>query len=435
MATTFGRILLRRDTATNWAASNPVLANGEPGWDSTNKSLKVGDGTSTWSTLTGITGGGGGVSLPAGGTTGQALVKNSNTSGDAVWSTNVLTASSAAKLTTARTIAGKSFDGTGNITIATTDLSDFAPTAPTDGLTPAFDIDSGKYVPKDLSETFTLQDSAGRLAQTAWQKYFTPTVIVDESTAAPSDFPVGGIVFERPAPVSLVPLLMGTNFLNASTSVTTTCTTTSAAAIGDWIGIAVMLDGSVSTPPGAVLPTTMTVTTGAGAFTVTAGPTTFSSGTVQVNLFYAKVTTLIPSGSTITVTTNQIRTHRSITLFKMPNLVATTPLDQSATNSGNSSATLSLAVGPTAATVVANELGILFIGHNDSTTATRPLVGTNGWTVLAAIESDNATTSRTSTVLYRVESTTGTKTGTVNVNASDGSTGAWAGVVGFFKGA
>lgn len=44
-------IQVREDTAANWASSNPVLALGEPGWDTTNKLLKVGDGSTAWSSL------------------------------------------------------------------------------------------------------------------------------------------------------------------------------------------------------------------------------------------------------------------------------------------------------------------------------------------------------------------------------------------------
>lgn len=44
-------IQLRRDTAANWAAVNPVLAQGEMGVDLTNKGLKIGDGSTAWSSL------------------------------------------------------------------------------------------------------------------------------------------------------------------------------------------------------------------------------------------------------------------------------------------------------------------------------------------------------------------------------------------------
>lgn len=53
---------LRRGTAEDWANLNPVLAAGEPGFDTTFGTLKIGDGTTTWNNLIGIqgdTGGGG----------------------------------------------------------------------------------------------------------------------------------------------------------------------------------------------------------------------------------------------------------------------------------------------------------------------------------------------------------------------------------------
>jgi cytoskeletal protein CcmA (bactofilin family) len=45
------RIQLRRDTAANWAAINPVLALGEPGLDTTIDLLKYGDGVTAWNSL------------------------------------------------------------------------------------------------------------------------------------------------------------------------------------------------------------------------------------------------------------------------------------------------------------------------------------------------------------------------------------------------
>lgn len=45
------RIQYRRDTAANWTAANPVLALGEPGWETDTKKRKVGDGTTAWTGL------------------------------------------------------------------------------------------------------------------------------------------------------------------------------------------------------------------------------------------------------------------------------------------------------------------------------------------------------------------------------------------------
>jgi hypothetical protein len=47
-------IQLRKGTSTEWSTTNPVLASGEPGYDVTNKSLKIGDGSTAWSSLTSI---------------------------------------------------------------------------------------------------------------------------------------------------------------------------------------------------------------------------------------------------------------------------------------------------------------------------------------------------------------------------------------------
>jgi hypothetical protein len=57
------KIKLRRDTYQNWYDANPTLALGEPSYDTTNNKIKIGDGTTSWrslSYLTDATGGGGG---------------------------------------------------------------------------------------------------------------------------------------------------------------------------------------------------------------------------------------------------------------------------------------------------------------------------------------------------------------------------------------
>lgn len=49
------QIKLRRDTYQNWYDANPTLALGEPGYDTTNNKLKIGDGTTDWRTLSYLT--------------------------------------------------------------------------------------------------------------------------------------------------------------------------------------------------------------------------------------------------------------------------------------------------------------------------------------------------------------------------------------------
>ncbi len=41
----------RRGSAAEWASVNPILRAGEPGWDTTNKNQKVGDGVTPWNDL------------------------------------------------------------------------------------------------------------------------------------------------------------------------------------------------------------------------------------------------------------------------------------------------------------------------------------------------------------------------------------------------
>ena len=49
------RIKLRRDDTTNWDALNPVLALGEPGYNTTVNKIKIGDGVTTWANLSYLT--------------------------------------------------------------------------------------------------------------------------------------------------------------------------------------------------------------------------------------------------------------------------------------------------------------------------------------------------------------------------------------------
>jgi hypothetical protein len=46
-------ITFRKGISTQWTSTNPVLASGEPGYDLTNRTLKIGDGVSNWVALSG----------------------------------------------------------------------------------------------------------------------------------------------------------------------------------------------------------------------------------------------------------------------------------------------------------------------------------------------------------------------------------------------
>lgn len=51
------KIQIRRDTAANWQAANPVLANGEWALETDTRLLKLGDGDTPWNTLDYFSGG------------------------------------------------------------------------------------------------------------------------------------------------------------------------------------------------------------------------------------------------------------------------------------------------------------------------------------------------------------------------------------------
>jgi hypothetical protein len=45
------QIQLRRGTAAQWTAANPILVAGEPGLETDTQKLKIGDGTTAWASL------------------------------------------------------------------------------------------------------------------------------------------------------------------------------------------------------------------------------------------------------------------------------------------------------------------------------------------------------------------------------------------------
>jgi hypothetical protein len=49
--TTSVKFQLRRDTATNWSTNNTILLLGEPGFDSTNNQLRIGNGVTGWNSI------------------------------------------------------------------------------------------------------------------------------------------------------------------------------------------------------------------------------------------------------------------------------------------------------------------------------------------------------------------------------------------------
>ncbi len=45
------KIQIRRDSAANWSSANPILSDGEMGFERDTKQFKVGNGVDTWNVL------------------------------------------------------------------------------------------------------------------------------------------------------------------------------------------------------------------------------------------------------------------------------------------------------------------------------------------------------------------------------------------------
>ena len=75
----------RRDLAANWTAANPVLAQGEAGYELDTSQYKVGDGVTPWNTLPYIGTGDPGEGVPPGGTADQVLAKIDGTDYNTAW--------------------------------------------------------------------------------------------------------------------------------------------------------------------------------------------------------------------------------------------------------------------------------------------------------------------------------------------------------------
>ena len=55
----YPKIQFRRATEAEFVAANTILASGEPAWATDSKTLKIGNGSSNWSSLSGVATAGG----------------------------------------------------------------------------------------------------------------------------------------------------------------------------------------------------------------------------------------------------------------------------------------------------------------------------------------------------------------------------------------
>lgn len=309
-----------------------------------------------------------------------------------------------------------------------------------DRAVPVYDGSTGALEPTDMSTRFAAADaSTGRLATAAYGKYQRDIVVVNQGEQPPADITAGTIGFTRPAVASMVPIMLRSGYVQAANNVGLVLP--ESLAVNDRVGIAIVADAA-----GTLASFVVTVSAGAANMFYT----TFNmpNSTAAVQFARLEVTTAIPGGSTITVTpkdgtgTTINRTHLLAACYRLNNLAASTPLDQQVNNSGSSSSTLtSVVAGPTAAdTVQANELAIGLVGWSSGSASavpavSRTLAGTNGWTELTQLKSDNGSSGRSLFVAYQILTTVQRPRMTTQMTASDNQTGIWSSTLATYKGA
>jgi hypothetical protein len=321
-------------------------------------------------------------------------------------------------------------------------FADVSDSSPTNEQVLRYDSGTNSYVPVSLDTLFAEVDANGRIVSSAQPQYYVPMVVINEGDSVPATLPAGGVVLSRPAPASLIPTPIGNNVGNGGvTSVAVTLT--DSAAIGDYVIAAVYTSGEDTSPTPGGMPQTVTFAfggTGAGAATGgwTKARGSYRSGTVQADIYYAKLTTAASSGSTITATVVDNRTHMGLSLAKGINLAASAVEDDAETdNNWASSTTLTRTLGPTPnPTANANDLAIMVVAWNGGDS--RAVAGNSGWTALGpTLTVTNSASLRNMAMFYKVLDTTGAVTGNFTFTATDvpPSTGAFSAALATFKAA
>lgn len=307
---------------------------------------------------------------------------------------------------------------------------DVADTTPVEGDILRYDGGANAYTPTDPTLSFAEVGADGRIVTTANPKYYVPMLVINEGDPIPTGTPASTVILSRAAAPSFIPTAIG-NHGNTASGATCAFTTTDAIAVGEYIIIAVFASGE------ATLPVTYTVSYSTGA---TSGGTSsivgsFQTGTIQANILLGKVTTLIPSGATVTVTCSDTRAQLAVSGAKAANLAATSPVDQTWTGgggsgSGGSSSPYTLTTATSTATTQANELALAAFGNNPGTSGTqRTFAAGSGYTAVGPqINGQNSggTAFRGGQLFFKKLTATGTQTASVQVTSTgDGTNSAW----------
>lgn len=301
-----------------------------------------------------------------------------------------------------------------------------------------YDLGVSLWRPYDLSGQFALIGTDGRILPAEQPQFYVPLLVVNEGDPVPPSYPPNGIVLSRPlggGGTSITPALIGQN-KNSGGVTQVVVTLTDSVAVGDYLVFAVGTDASTTT---GVVPTTHTFAYSSGVAPVSAGPSDFRSGTVQSNLYYARCTTAIPAGATVTMTANQTRGHLQLTVAKVIGLFANpaTVVDRISNTNANNTA-VNIALPTTLATAQASELAISTFAWNHAAaypTPTRTLAPSSGWTQIGPINFTETATFRSSIMAFKILTAIGTIDTTGVFTTLDGSTGPWCGAMASFKGA
>lgn len=315
-------------------------------------------------------------------------------------------------------------------------FSDVADVAYTDGDVPMFD--TGALQPTDLSSNFAPVDSNLRLDSSAWQQYFIPTVVIEEGDIPPGTFPAYGLVGKLPAAASLIPILLASGSVRAANNVVLTLP--EAVVAGSYIGFSLSWENStpfdhISGAFGG---------TGAGTGVFDFGTLSIPNTTAGVLNGFVKLLTDAASGSTITFTARDVsnaainRSHLLAAIYRLPNLISSSPRDQQVANGGASTSTLSaITAALSSDTGQPNEIAIGSANQSAGTSPNlRDISATGSWALVVDILSDNGTNGRRLFVAYQVLTAIGRPalTTTVTLTGTATQTGLWAAKLDTFRG-
>lgn len=218
-------------------------------------------------------------------------------------------------------------------------------------------------------------------------------------------------------------------FTSTAAGTTSTFTTTADILVGEDIFVAI---GRTIT--NVTLCGVSNISTSAGAGTFERVATSCRSVTFDVHLGRFRCTTLIPSGSVITVTHRSSNTKRGGIMQVVSGLTSAAAHKSSGnaadnqlgdTNRGDNGSSTAAASSTATATTIADCLVLGAFGEG----GTNAFAGTSGTTKVDEARTTSGSADRGVGLFYKIASTTGVQT----INASVSPSGSWAGVVAAFE--